>query len=599
VIEKKDNTKQSKVPSMEDIQAALEHILGCPEFQRSKRLHSLLGYLVTETLSGRGDRIKAMSIAIDLYGRNETFDSQTDTIVRVEAGRLRRLLSEYYHNSGQEDSVVITIPKGTYRPIFAMSNQQNPVASMSSAGDQPPQTASSIDRRILYVTAAVAVVTLVMVIWLVQRNPYMSSVGELDRNAAIGIESEPFIMVLPIQSLEKDSASQRMSVGLTEALITNLAKLTGLSVMAHASVLDTYKEPVVDGRKYQLELGVTHILRGTLELDSANAWINVRLTDASSGKVQWAERWSHSLENLASVQEELALKIANELSVQIDSEERRRLAFWHTSNHEALVYYRQALVMLIPPNEITRVLTSRKLFQRVKELDPSFAGGYAGESFSHSITVLFPKTDDPEAELSIALELSQRAIELDSEFGMGFATLSFAQLFSGEIVPALHNAKRAVEIQPGDAFAQFILGMNLIIAGRPEESFPALNAAIRLDPIEPRTPYRNVLAIGYYAAGQYEKAVELLNLNLKRGGPRGPHMDVFFAAANAQLGNSEDAKALLDQFTAIYPQFPVEGWLSHWLTGSSQLDSTIEILRQHGLPRQPSILDSTATPGFQ
>jgi adenylate cyclase len=599
VVEKKDNIKQSEVPSTEEIQAALEHILGSQEFQRSKRLRNLLEYLFTETLNGSGDRIKAVSIAIDLYGRDETFDSQNDTIVRVEAGRLRRLLNEYYHNGGQKDLVVITIPKGTYRPIFALSHQQNPIVSMSTARNQSPETASSIDRRILYVTAAVAVATLVMVIWSAQRNSDIPSTSELDRNAAVSIESGPFIMILPIQSLEEDSVSQRMSVGLTEALITNLAKLTGLSVMAHASVLGAYNEPVLDDRKDQLELGISHILRGTLELDSTNAWINVQLTDASSGKVQWAERWSHSLENLANFQEDLALKVANELSVKIDPEERRRLTFGHTSNHEALVYYRQALVMMSPPNEITRVLTTRNLFQRVKELDPSFAGGYAGESFSHSITVLFLKTDDPEAELSVALELSQRAIDLDPEFGMGFATLSFAQLFSGDIGPALQNAKRAVEIQPGDAFTQFILGMNMIIAGRPEDSFSALNAAIRLDPIEPRTPYRNVLAIGYYAAGQYEKAIELLNVNLKRGGPRGPHMDVFSAAANAQVGNSEDAKVLLEQFTELYPKFPVKGWLSHWLASSKQLDSTIELLHQHGLPRQPSILDSTVSSNFQ
>ena len=88
--------------STEDIRGQLGRILGSPEFQRSARLRDLLEYLVSETVEGRGDKIKAVSIAIDLYGRDENFDAQNDTIVRVEAGRLRRKLEERKRRKDRE-----------------------------------------------------------------------------------------------------------------------------------------------------------------------------------------------------------------------------------------------------------------------------------------------------------------------------------------------------------------------------------------------------------------------------------------------------------------------------------------------------------------
>jgi len=106
--------------------AAVARILSDADFERSERLSALLDYLVSETLEGRGQRIKATSIAIDLYGRDESFDQQSDAIVRVEVGRLRRLLEKYYQGPGKHEPVVITIPKGRYLPTFLPGAQTAP-----------------------------------------------------------------------------------------------------------------------------------------------------------------------------------------------------------------------------------------------------------------------------------------------------------------------------------------------------------------------------------------------------------------------------------------------------------------------------------------
>src|SRR5262245_63976624 len=101
------------------VREALERILTSLGFEASARHRRLLEYLVEETLAGRADRLKGLTIAIDVFGRGAaTFDRESDPVVRIEAAKLRRRLKSYYLTAGQEDPIRIDIPKGTYVPTF-------------------------------------------------------------------------------------------------------------------------------------------------------------------------------------------------------------------------------------------------------------------------------------------------------------------------------------------------------------------------------------------------------------------------------------------------------------------------------------------------
>ena len=107
-----------------DICVQLERILSDSPVRENARCGQFLRYVVEETLAGRSDRIKGYSIAVSALGRPESFDAQGDPIVRVLAGRLRSQLQIYYAQSGQNDQVVISIPKGGYVPEFALKSNQ-------------------------------------------------------------------------------------------------------------------------------------------------------------------------------------------------------------------------------------------------------------------------------------------------------------------------------------------------------------------------------------------------------------------------------------------------------------------------------------------
>ena len=318
-----------------------------------------------------------------------------------------------------------------------------------------------------------------------------------------------------LTTLSDDPVEKRLATGLVETIITNLAKLSSLSVMAHASTLkfDAHSGKLNEIRQ---KFGATHALRGSLEREDDIIRVNIQLVDIATKATIWADRFNSTAGDLLDLQDIVAGRVVDQLAIQIASKERNRLSQRHSSNAEAFALYRQALVLLIPPNNMTRIITARQMFQRVIDLDPEFAGGYAGEGFSHSITVLFLKAKD-RGRIGPGYYPGAQGNRERPEFGMGYATLAFAYALSGRQEEALFSARRAITIQKGDAFTQFTFGMCLVLSGSPHEAISPLSQAIRLDPAEPRTPYRNVLGIAHYVAGEYSIAASVLEDNLSRG----------------------------------------------------------------------------------
>ncbi|MFZ1813566.1 MAG: hypothetical protein WBO55_04200 [Rhizobiaceae bacterium] len=118
------------------VESALARILASQTFERSERARDLLRYVVSEDLAGRGDRLKAFVIAVDVFGKDDQFDPSTDPLVRVHAGRLRELLASYHDGEGAGEPVCIEVPVGSYRPSYA-EQVAHPAANRSAiAGDE-------------------------------------------------------------------------------------------------------------------------------------------------------------------------------------------------------------------------------------------------------------------------------------------------------------------------------------------------------------------------------------------------------------------------------------------------------------------------------
>ena len=160
---------EAERPNHQDVRAALGRVIANPVLAKSPQLAHFLSFIVEETLAGRGDRLKAYTIATDGLGRDAKFDPQTDPIVRVEAGRLRRALEQYYATDGRNDPVVIEMPLGHYAPSFRANTALRRAASR--AEDWPSWSAGKLRdnfRLVLFVAAIAALVSLSFdLLWMV------------------------------------------------------------------------------------------------------------------------------------------------------------------------------------------------------------------------------------------------------------------------------------------------------------------------------------------------------------------------------------------------------------------------------------------------
>src|SRR4051794_34867121 len=102
----------------EDVRAQLGRILGHPSFSSAKQLSKLLRYVVEQTLAGRGGGLKEYTLGVEVFGRGTSFDPRLDSIVRVEASKLRSRLTTYYNYEGSSDPVLIELPRGSYVPVI-------------------------------------------------------------------------------------------------------------------------------------------------------------------------------------------------------------------------------------------------------------------------------------------------------------------------------------------------------------------------------------------------------------------------------------------------------------------------------------------------
>ena len=247
----------------EAISAQLQRVLASTQLAGSPRLRDFLQFVVDESLAGRSERIKGTAIGEAVFSGDDNFDPQTSAIVRVEAGRLRRRLAEYYMTDGRGDSIVINIPKGTYVPDFRPREVASAMPGSSSSTVNTTTSDKAMRRPVLAGTAI-----LVFVILFVA-SLYMTADGP---GSPIATEATaPFIAVLPFNRTSDSAVEERLAAGLVEAIITKLSNLSGLSVMAHASVLGLESSPL-NTTSLNRDFGITHILRGTLRSESDIMW---------------------------------------------------------------------------------------------------------------------------------------------------------------------------------------------------------------------------------------------------------------------------------------------------------------------------------------
>jgi adenylate cyclase len=399
------------------------------------------------------------------------------------------------------------------------------------------------------------------------------------------LPDKPSIAVLPFVNMSGDPEQEYFSDGITEDIITNLSKVSGLFVISRNSSF-LYKGKTVKIQDVARDLGVRYVLEGSVRRGSDRIRITAQLIDGKTDHHVWADSYDRELKDIFAIQDEVTQKVVSELAVTLKASESERMARKHTENFEAYDMYLRAL------REVDSLkkeghLKGIELCERVIELDSKFAGGYAWLSFFYSRGLRFGFSTSPREDLEKAFELAQKAVSIDETFGPAYTALASAYLMKGQHDDAVAAAMAGVSIQPGDSSAHSFLGFYLNWAGRGEEAIRVIKEARQLDPkyIDGRaTAPFDFMGYATFTAGRYEESIAAWKQSLDRFGQAVPRL-AFLTASYSELGMDEEAKAMAKQLLKIDPKFTLKSWkFARTYKNPEDTERLLKALRKAGLP---------------
>ena len=402
------------------------------------------------------------------------------------------------------------------------------------------------------------------------------------RAAPSGSADRASIAVLPFTNMSGDPDQEYFSDGITEDIITELSKISGLFVISRHSSF-TYKGKSVTLSQVGRELGVRYVLEGSVRKAGNRLRISAQLNDAATDRHVWADRYDRDLEDVFAVQDDVARSVVEALAIALKPDEQERVGRPPTENIAAYDVYLRTRATPYPPTR-ENILTAQQAYKRIIEIDPTFVGGHAGAALTSALSVMFGHSDEPEAEAEDAVRTAQKALGIDSQFALGHSALGLAYLASRRNDEAVSAARRAVELQPSDGDAHAFLAMTLISAGRGEEAAEAAKAALRLDPQYANGPYLNILGIAKFVAGDYDEAIEAFHRNLERGGPIGVPALVCLAACYAAAERADQAQETIRKVLRFDPRFSKSSPRAMVIFNSEVSERLIDLLRRAGLP---------------
>ena len=365
----------------------------------------------------------------------------------------------------------------------------------------------------------------------------------------------PSIAVLPLKSLSDDKEQEYFADGVSEDIIIGLTKISGLFVIAYNSTA-AYKDRSVSLKRAAQELGVRNILTGSVRRSADKIRITAELVDTFTGRPLWGEQFDRQISDIFAIQSEIGERVVKALSVTLKANEQERLFQTHAHNIQAYELFLKARKshLLATPATLRH---ATKLYSKIVELDPAFAGGYAGLSVVLTVGIRLGFSTDPSADAKRALELANKAVSVDPEFGWSYIALGGAYIALHDADSAVTAVQHAVDIQPNDADALLFLGFYKSLAGLPESGIKDIKASMKLDP-KPNNRQYFFLGNAYYANSEFDMAVTAF----KKWDELSPNPLglILLAASYAMAGDSKNAIATVDRYMSRNPGFKASTW---------------------------------------
>jgi len=395
-------------------------------------------------------------------------------------------------------------------------------------------------------------------------------------------DDKPSIAVLPFQNMSGESDQEYFCDGLVDDILTSLAKLAGLRVIARNSSF-AFKRRAIDVRDVAKQLGVRHVLEGSVRKSADRIRVTAQLIDGRDGANVWAERYDRALDDIFAIQDEITLAVATEMQVKLTEGEQARLRYTTTKNVEAWTLWVQGLAHYRQSISKEKLGAARLCWEKALSLDPTSAALEAMLAWVHCLDARFGWWDDRSTAIGKAESYVESASRKDSENADAHIASAALSWFGDRFDQAVADARKAARLAPGSADVANLVSFYLAAAGHPQEAIAHSRRAIALNPSYPPN-YLGNLGLAYRLAGRVEEAVAAFSAYDARIPGSGFGLSDL-VILYAQNGRPEEARQTAQRLLAARPDFTIASWRKTQMArDAGRFDDEVAALRAAGLP---------------
>jgi len=476
--------------------------------------------------------------------------------LQVHVSALRKALNP--EESGQ--TCIVTVPGRGYRLIGFESIAPTTEEPVAGAQARSPERAKS---------------------HLYRAPPAAASVVAVSAPIALPLPERPSIAVLPFQNMSGDPEQEYFADGMVEDIITGLARIKWLFVIARNSTF-LYKRQAIDVKEVGRQLGVRYVLEGSVRKFGNRVRVTGQLIDAASASHVWADRYDRALNDIFALQDELTLAVVGAIEPSLRQAEIERAKRKRPESLGAYDLYLRALPYAFASMPDTAEIALPLLEQAIA-IQPDYAAAHAAIAFCRHAR--YQRGELRQEDKTSALCHARLAIANGGDDATALAAAaSVIGSLDRDYAVAFSAFERALILSPSSALTLTFSAILHAWAGDDEIAVDHATQALRLSPFDSLTHITySALAYTHFFAGRFEEAVAAASHSM-RANPQYSPPCVTRIAALVNLGREDEARANMQHLFELRPHFTITRFLAIDFTSSERLDMLANALRRAGLP---------------
>jgi TolB-like protein len=538
------------------VEQQLERIVSSATFSGSERHRKFLTFVVEQALKGDTDRLNEFVLGFEVFNKNESFDPRIDSIVRVEARRLRERLRKYYDEEGVGDPIVITLRPRSFIPEF--HDKTAPPSETPAAPQRHPR------RTIVLVLAAVlfgaAVTAAVFLLSSRRASP--------PPTAAIAI--------LPFEVVQPQPGQAVLGEAIADALITGLAGSPGLRVISRGSGAQ-FQESGKSSLAVAKDLKLDYIVEGSVQPTGSGVRVTVKITDVHTEAYVWADTRECKLEALDQLERDFTAAISSRIRIPLAAGGGAQVVRRRPSNWRAYAVFLKGQYYWYQ-QEPGAVKKSIELLEQATREDPGYAPAWAWLAMAYQLEIM--RDDGRDASLiAQGRQAAQKALELDDQLAESHAAAGSYAALDWDWPRAEREFTLAISQNPDWAQGHLMYALLYLMPnGQTRAAVGEMLHAHELDPLTRIT--RSMVAEAFYFAGDYGMAINEFS-DLRKPGVAPSPGDAHYFLALSLSGKPAQALAEFQQSGSSFAEdSPAAGLAGYLLAINGKRQEAAGILER-------------------